>query len=106
MNANESNSGRSYVGHSYIKGSIYLDDRLIYKSSSGSDPTLPLSSSMYGHVWCVYKISGQKNSVHVSIHTDKYFLSHTHYFYFFVQTTTLAVLDPSISGSDYIPDCI
>lgn len=56
MNANEWNSGKSYVGHSYIKGSIYLDDRLIYKSNSSSDPTLPLSPSfnIYGYMCGVY----------------------------------------------------
>lgn len=44
--------------------------------------------------------------MHVPKYTDKYFLSHTHYLYFFAQITMLAVLDPLISGSDYIPDCI
>lgn len=56
MNANEWNSGKSYVGHSYIKGSIYLDDRLIYKSRSGSDLKLPLSPAfnMYRYMCSVY----------------------------------------------------
>lgn len=56
-------------------------------------------------MWCVYKISGQI-ILSISTYTDKYFLSKTHYFHFFAQTTTFAVLDPLISGSDYIPDCI
>lgn len=56
MNTNEGISGKSYVGHSYIKGSIYPDDRLIYESSSASDPMLPLSPSfnMYGYMCVVY----------------------------------------------------
>lgn len=56
MNANEWNSGKSYVGHSYIRGSIYPDDRLIYKSSSGSNSVVPLSPSfnMYGYIHIMY----------------------------------------------------
>jgi len=41
----------------------------------------------------------------VSAYTDKYFLPHMRYFYLSAQTTTLAVLDPLISGSNYIPAC-
>lgn len=88
MNANEWNSGKSYVGHSHIRRSIYSDDRLIYKSSSGSNPKVPLSPSfnMYGYLGCVYKISGQI-TVHISLYTHtqmiKYFLTHINYFHFF-----------------------
>lgn len=75
MNANEWNSGKSYVGHSYIRGSIYPDDRLIYKSSSGSNPIVLLSPSfnMYGYMGYVYKISGQTT---LCIYLYKY--THTH----------------------------
>lgn len=100
------NSGKSYVGHSYIRETIYPDDRIIYKSSLGSDPIVPLSPSfkMYGYMGCVYKVSGQITLCtyfYIYTHTEiiKYFLSHIHYFNFIAEISMFAVLDPLISGS-------
>lgn len=90
MNPSKWNSSKSYVGHSYIRGSTYPDDSLIYKSSSGSNPiVLPSPSfNVYGYMGCVYKICGQTTlCIYLYKYTQtqmmKYFLSHIYYFHFF-----------------------